>query len=382
LWLVAIFVGIDSILFALASPRLLVVSITGAAGLAAIVVGQAVIGRRRPHLIGLGLGTVISVRMAAVWLIEPGFGMLIFGYLLIVTVAAALFVPWSATWHRAWLGIASLPLAAGVIASGPDPLTKLQVLMAGTGALAASAAGNHLVLRRRERAWLQETVLRGQRQHLRSIQSRLEIAVNEDALTGLLNRRRLEIDASRLERRAGDGRLAIMMVDIDRFKEFNDGAGHQAGDQALRMVASAVRGALRPEDSVYRYGGEEILVVARVDTPAVARAVAKRVHRAVGELRIPRPGQARGTLTASVGLALTDHRAGRTFFEVLDTADRALYRAKARGRDRVEFVVCRSRRRHVPQVSGPAAPDLDPAGRPPGAQPSHRLDTQGAGAAI
>jgi diguanylate cyclase (GGDEF)-like protein len=336
LWLIALFVGVDSVIFGLVSPQLLLVSVAGAVALALLVMAAASLGRRRPHLIGIGLGAIICARMAIVWLLEPAFGTLIFGYLLVVTVAAALFVPWNPRWHLVWLVVASVPLWAGVIASGPDMLTQLEVLMAGCAALATSAAGNQLVARRRERTWLQEEVLRSQRRTLRSIQARLEAAVNEDALTGLFNRRRLEIDAARPERRGRRGRLAVLMVDIDRFKEFNDGAGHRAGDQALRSVADAVRRAVRSSDDVYRYGGEEILVVATVDSAVTARQLAARVHDAIGGLGIPRPGQGRGTLSASIGLAVTDDVADWTFHDVLDAADQALYRAKDLGRDRVE----------------------------------------------
>ena len=345
LWLIAMFVGVDAIVFALMSPRLLAVSVGGAAALAVLVLWSVRIGRRRPHLIGLGLGAIISFRMAAVWLLEPGFGTLIFGYLLVVTVAAALFVPWNPRWHLGWLIVATVPLAAGVIASAPQLVTQLQVLMAGSGALAASAAGNQLVARRRERAWLQEALLRSQRRNLRSVQARLELAVNEDALTGLLNRRRLEIDAGRPDRRATDGQLALLMVDIDRFKEFNDGAGHQAGDHALRTVADALQRAVRASDDVYRFGGEEILIVATVDGYGTARALAERVHGAIGQLDIPRPGRRGETLTVSVGLAVANVPGQASFDDLLDAADRALYRAKERGRDRVEVARVRRPRR-------------------------------------
>jgi diguanylate cyclase (GGDEF)-like protein len=160
-----------------------------------------------------------------------------------------------------------------------------------------------------------------------------------DALTGLGNRRRLDEDLAATwasldpERRRGS---AVVMVDVDHFKHFNDRNGHAAGDEALRAVAGALRAGVRDHDRVYRYGGEEFTVLlADVDRDAAER-IAERIRVGVAQSEVAgRAAQPGGALTVSVGVALV---AGLDAVESLRLADLALYEAKAAGRNRVVVV--------------------------------------------
>jgi diguanylate cyclase (GGDEF)-like protein len=148
-----------------------------------------------------------------------------------------------------------------------------------------------------------------------------------DALTGLLNRRRLDGD---LAARAGNVTpVAFLMIDVDHFKAFNDAFGHQRGDDLLRSVAAAISDAVREGDVVYRYGGEEFCVLLPDADAAIAGVVAERVRAGVRAATEhgPRP------VTVSVGVA--SHDRGGAPWTLVERADAALYAAKQTGRDRV-----------------------------------------------
>lgn len=151
-----------------------------------------------------------------------------------------------------------------------------------------------------------------------------------DPLTGLFNRNALEQRLAELDGQLGSRDHALLLCDLDHFKRVNDELGHAAGDTVLQEVAGTMRAVLRAGDSIYRIGGEEILVV----LPGAARddavGVAERLRRAVRERR---PGGVE--VTISVGVAVSGQ--GPTdAHELIDLADSALYSAKAGGRDRVE----------------------------------------------
>lgn len=171
-------------------------------------------------------------------------------------------------------------------------------------------------------------------------QVRLAEGAIQDPLTGLYNRRHLdERLASELAGAQRHGRaVSLLMIDIDHFKQVNDGRGHLAGDEALKMVAFVLRGAVRKEDVLARYGGEEFVVIARETPLDGARALAERIRRAVEKSRF---GWQEGELgvTVSIGVTVYDPAAGyvpgRTERELVELADRALYLAKQQGRNRV-----------------------------------------------
>jgi diguanylate cyclase (GGDEF)-like protein len=160
-----------------------------------------------------------------------------------------------------------------------------------------------------------------------------------DPLTGLANRRRLDEDLRSLPARmlAGAG-LAMLVVDLDHFKEFNDLHGHLFGDEALRRVASVLRGAAcRRFDVVARSGGEEFIVVLPGVSLNDARAVAECVRRSIENASAGRDGDTVLQVTASVGVAFTSDPRTVAAEDLYAAADRALYIAKANGRNRVAF---------------------------------------------
>jgi diguanylate cyclase (GGDEF)-like protein len=162
-----------------------------------------------------------------------------------------------------------------------------------------------------------------------------------DVLTGLYNRRFLEesaqrevLRALRLQAQGGHNGLALLMIDIDHFKNFNDLHGHEVGDQVLREVAQVLQRQTRGSDVAARYGGEEFTVVL-VDIPAeLALERAEKVRADVEKLVLHPSGKVVGTVTISIGLAQFPTH-GSTVEELLLAADKALYEAKHAGRNRV-----------------------------------------------
>ena len=163
-----------------------------------------------------------------------------------------------------------------------------------------------------------------------------------DGLTGAKNRRVFDEHLQQLWQRAVDrGRtLAILLIDIDYFKAYNDRYGHQAGDEALCRVAQTIQKfAPLPSGLVARYGGEEFAVVLYdVDTKQ-AREVADRIRHAVDQLAIEHRGsKAAARVTISIGVAAVEPSRDRSPRGALQLADQALYEAKVRGRNRVEMM--------------------------------------------
>ena len=174
------------------------------------------------------------------------------------------------------------------------------------------------------------------------LESRLmtELA-QHDVLTWTKNRRVFDEYLPRLWRQAAeDARtLAILLIDVDHFKPYNDRYGHQAGDVALRKVAHAIQAAVRrPLDLVARYGGEEFAAILYDTDGNRAVRTAERVRKAVEELAIEhRASRASPVLTISVGVAVIEPDLGRSPNGAVQLADEALYRAKSSGRNRVEI---------------------------------------------
>ncbi len=166
------------------------------------------------------------------------------------------------------------------------------------------------------------------------LEEKLRELATTDSLTGALNRRRLlEIAEAELERAVRYKHpLSVAMLDLDHFKSVNDTFGHAVGDEALRRVASTIRQALRKQDHVGRYGGEELTVVFPETGANDASAVGERIRVAVASLGLTDQGRS-VPITISAGVAAW--RAGETLDDTLKRADIALYEAKSAGRNRV-----------------------------------------------
>ena len=159
-----------------------------------------------------------------------------------------------------------------------------------------------------------------------------------DALTGLGNRRQFDHTLATEWRRCRRDvePLAVIMMDVDNFKAFNDAYGHQAGDACLQEIAAQLkRSVARPGDVVVRYGGEEFALVLPATDSDGANHLCKLIRARIKDLAIPHEAVARGIITVSAGLASlvpSEHFEAR---ELLKLADAALYRAKAAGRDTI-----------------------------------------------
>lgn len=160
-----------------------------------------------------------------------------------------------------------------------------------------------------------------------------------DPLTGLLNRRyleeRLTDELNRSQRY--DYSMSCLMIDIDDFKSYNDRNGHQAGDLALKITAHALKAALRSADVACRYGGEEFCILLPQTSLSEAGVIAERMRQRVAEKDYPYgKSQPLGTVTVSIGIS-TFAKHIDTADKVIAAADRALYNAKAQGKNRIEF---------------------------------------------
>ena len=159
-----------------------------------------------------------------------------------------------------------------------------------------------------------------------------------DALTRTYNKRYFS-DRLRSELRFAmrhHAPLALLLLDLDRFKAINDTHGHLAGDRVLVAVADALAGGLRNEDVLARYGGEELAILLRAIPLANARLTAERLRRLVEQLAVPLDDGATLRVTVSIGVACFPDAGVTTADGLVRIADAALYRAKTAGRNRVE----------------------------------------------
>ncbi|MCU0292982.1 MAG: diguanylate cyclase [Thermoanaerobaculaceae bacterium] len=180
-------------------------------------------------------------------------------------------------------------------------------------------------------------LVRRLRIQLRDLRRQLEAAATTDVLTGLANRRFLmdrfheELDRHRRFERS----LGCILLDLDHFKEINDRFGHLAGDQVLRLTAEAARRAVRPYDILGRWGGEELMVLLPEADIALTSQVADRLRELVA-LDVRAGSGERDGQPVTVSLGMTCSRDGDEVDTIIARADRALYRAKQAGRNRVE----------------------------------------------
>lgn len=308
--------------------------------------------RRNPSGAAFVLGVMALTTSLLPLGLVPEAGAILLAYVPIVIVASALFIPWNTARHAAWLGLC-LAMVGGFLLSpfsaNLDGRAVEDLLTITVDAVLISLAG-HLVLQRQRRSmFLQRMQLRRlnqlaarQGRELSALADELRAVARVDPLTGVANRLRLEEDLEIVARRRADSAPgAALMIDIDRFKQYNDRHGHLAGDEVLRRVAGSLTAHTRPADRVYRFGGEEFLVLLPGATVADAAAVAERQRAAVAGLgiRTERPDGPDGeVLTISVGVARMTLPASGGAVDPdswLRAADEALYASKLGGRNRV-----------------------------------------------
>ena len=183
-----------------------------------------------------------------------------------------------------------------------------------------------------------------------AITQQLEVMAATDGLTGLSNRRKMKAEIEREWKRAvrASSSIALLMIDVDHFKLFNDRYGHPEGDEVLRSVARCLQeNVLRSSDAISRFGGEEFVALLPDTDEAGALATAERVRAGIEALQIPHECSTRGHVTISIGASVALPSIGEREAGLLKAADVALYEAKRAGRNRVEFAFCHpDRTRH------------------------------------
>lgn len=290
-------------------------------------------GRVYPHAVvqtyaflNMALGFCVGPFTAVTWLVILGSfaaGLLVFDSRLILTGAAVSFVTFASAFAAWWLGwIPFEPLLEQVRA----PNGELEpVYLASRSLLLLLFAGIFIAI-------LTYTTNR-----LREQQRRLEDLSRSDTLTGTCNRRHL-LDVADTElarcRREGAG-FALILLDLDGFKEINDTRGHVFGDELLRRVGQTLRESVRRYDTIGRYGGDEFVVLAPGASLSGGLDIAQRCVDAIQRIDISSGQAQRGLTAGSGGVAVFPAREVETTQDLLRAADEALYRAKANGRNRV-----------------------------------------------
>lgn len=191
--------------------------------------------------------------------------------------------------------------------------------------------------------WRDITERKQAEQALKESKRALEALSSTDGLTGIANRRRfdeaLSLEYARHTRSGAE--LSLIMLDIDHFKTFNDTYGHIAGDDCLRQIGRVMADcASRSADLAARYGGEEFACILPETDHVGAVIIAERIRRAIQTLAIPhKASETADCITASLGVVTMHCQTEGSFINLIAQADELLYRAKSRGRNRVEFTV-------------------------------------------
>lgn len=185
---------------------------------------------------------------------------------------------------------------------------------------------------------LEETIAQRTEQ-LESVNRKLVTLSMVDPLTGLGNRRALEVDIMKTHAAGIRYRRAysVVLLDIDYFKKYNDHYGHQAGDNVLELVASHFRKSIREADTIFRYGGEEFLMIMPDTNDEEALLTVQRIVKSLYDLNIAHVDCPLERLTTSAGIASSHHQGQRlaSWRQVVELADEGLYEAKGLGRNQV-----------------------------------------------
>ena len=229
-------------------------------------------------------------------------------------------------------------VASGVVAARDEPDYPTVVAAAYVGMVVVVLLSSTFLTTRVQST--REHLRRQKAELARALEQIRQLATHDD-LTGLLNRRAM-LDRMQLEQRRSlrsGSPLLIAQLDIDHFKVVNDTHGHAAGDLVLQSFADTVRRNVRDTDVLARWGGEEFVLLL-CDTPAAdAVALMERLRQAVQAMQVPVP-QGDGPITVTVSIGLARHTPADPLAGTLERADRALYAAKAAGRNRVVPAPC------------------------------------------
>lgn len=314
-------------------PDLLAVWVVGAAATGVLYPLAVRAPRRLLVQLSLAMASIPAICLPLTLAIEPQTLLSMTSSFAILPVAVPLFIGWSRNLRTGWLVAYAGAVTSLVMLTGFGHLDLTQ-----RADVAVDMAIGCLI------GWCGGALL--ERPRLRAIESELELRrlnrvlsghAMTDPLTDLLNRRRLETDLGLLavSLRQVEAPCAVLILDVDRFKQVNDELGHAAGDAALQAIAAELKRVVRGRDTVYRYGGEEFVVILPGAEVEAASSVAERIRLAVEGLRIrTRPGDTEATLTISGGVAVSEPPHA-SWDAALRVADFALYEAKTAGRNRI-----------------------------------------------
>jgi diguanylate cyclase (GGDEF)-like protein len=345
----------DLVAFAVshAADLRLLFGLNGALAVTAVL-GRIILDVRGPRvaeLVAFMLALGVVVATFGMGVVAPDLAILAAGYLILLPPAVTLLLPWRTLIHVVWL-LAYAGVAFAFIAVSPEPALspseRLDVAILVAISILASVAGHILWIRLRIRTFMGLTDLHGLRheaetQRRTSIraQAALELAVRQDQLTGTANRLRLHEDLQAERGRIGrtGATCGMLEADIDRFKVINDRLGHITGDTVLREVARLLVHCSRAGDTVYRWGGEEFIILLPGTGAEETQVAGERLRSAIEAAAIVHPGNPpHGVLTVSIGGTIIDSSSLLETDEVwIGRADRALYRAKTAGRNRVSI---------------------------------------------
>ncbi len=305
--------------------------------------------RQYPEATAWVVTTSVVISTAVTGLAVPSLTVQSIAYLLLLPGLVALVLPWRTSTHLWWL-LAYVALVATYLTMDPvrrfSAAERDDLLVVVIVAIGASLAGHYLLKRAQIRSFAQLESIRSLRRRadadmveLERVHHALELTARIDPLTGAGNRRRLDEDLRAVRAHINRSAMTygLLEIDIDHFKAVNDRLGHLAGDDVLRRVVETLQGTLRATDAIYRYGGEEFVVVLPVATEEGLVAAAERLRHAVEALDIPHPdATSHPMITVSIGATLLGASSlGRSDDEWFELTDKAMYAAKAAGRNRV-----------------------------------------------
>jgi diguanylate cyclase (GGDEF)-like protein len=287
------------------------------------------LGRRRPEL--LACSALATVQIEVAWMIPQveHVEFYLLGFTLAIYASGCLLVT-----RPLWTGVlVAVSWSALGVAVLTDPTSmRVEDLLAATIYLATASLIGVVAHDQRHRLTTRESTVRvrleREQECTRTLLARLERLSHEDPLTGLANRRRwdAELVAACATARAAGTSVAVLLVDVDRFKEVNDRHGHGGGDEALRLIADALTSRVRAGDVVARLGGDELAVL--LPGTDLGRAVTLAEELRTAALELEPSGGGPGSLTLSLGVAVASGWDAVPERLTVD-ADAHLYRAKA-----------------------------------------------------
>ncbi|SDH91056.1 diguanylate cyclase [Pseudomonas panipatensis] len=255
------------------------------------------------------------------------------------SVAAALIVLLRPVCALALYGIALVAFEVAMDSAQADPQLRLSNQVGGLTACGIGLMLSLILWFSQLRNLRQRRRLQRQREELEAKNRQLEYLAGHDPLTGLFNRRHFDQvvtqELARCTRQPAP--LSLLMIDLDHFKFINDRYGHPLGDEVIRHAANQLRKHTRSSDSVARVGGEEFLLLLPDTDEQQARSIAEKLRTLLESTPLPMKDGLL-YLTASFGIASLGRGVTSTYERLYSTADQAMYRAKASGRNRVEVL--------------------------------------------